>query len=129
MNDFVTIATFTFPGELAIIRARLESEGIECRTKDELTVQVHNFYSNAIGGVKLQVRPQDMQKTAEILEDFNYHVEPPGKISPQWTKLDEITSGLPLLGTMEFERRLYILVFLTIVVLAILITFLLALLW
>jgi len=40
MDEFITIKTFTYTHELAIIRARLESEGIECLVKDELTTQV-----------------------------------------------------------------------------------------
>src|SRR4051812_2015968 len=47
MSDLVTIKTFSYSTELAVIRARLESEGIECFVKDELTAQVNPFYSNA----------------------------------------------------------------------------------
>ncbi len=129
MNDFITVSTFTFPGELAIIRARLESEGIECRTKDELTIQVHNFFSNAIGGIKLQVRPSDVEKAVEILEDFGYHHESTADQSRRWVKLAELTSKIPFVGSMEFERRLYFLIFATIIVLAIVVTYILALFW
>jgi transketolase C-terminal domain/subunit len=39
MDDFITIATFVFPSELVVAKSKLESEGIECRVLDELTVQ------------------------------------------------------------------------------------------
>jgi len=71
-NNFVTVLTFTYPYEVAIIRSRLESEGIECFVQDELTVQVNPFYSNAIGGIKLQVRESDLERTIEILKEAGY---------------------------------------------------------
>ena len=69
---FITVLTFTFPHEVAIIRGRLESEGIFCFVQDELTIQVQPFYSNAIGGVKLQVRESDLDRTIEILKETGY---------------------------------------------------------
>lgn len=71
-NNFITVLTFTYPYEVAVIRGRLESEGIECFVQDELTVQVNPFYSNAIGGIKLQVRESDLERTIEILKETGY---------------------------------------------------------
>jgi DNA-directed RNA polymerase subunit RPC12/RpoP len=69
MDDkLITVLTVTYPHELIVIRGRLESEGIACFAQDELTVQVNPFYSNAIGGIKLQVRESDYSKAVEILE-------------------------------------------------------------
>lgn len=56
METFITIATFQYPHQAYIIKAKLESEGIYVLLKDELTIQAHNFLSNAIGGVKLQIK-------------------------------------------------------------------------
>lgn len=50
-----------------IDKAKLEAAGIKCFTKDEYTAQVHNFYSNAIGGVKLQVLTEDVDEAKNIL--------------------------------------------------------------
>ena len=71
----ITVLTFTFPHEVAIVRGRLEAEGISCFVKDELTVQIHPFYSNAIGGVKLQVRESDLTQAIEILKETGYIYE------------------------------------------------------
>ena len=71
-EKFVTVLTVTFPHEVAVIRGRLESEGITCFVKDELTVQVNPFYSNAIGGVKLQVLESDLEQVVEILKETGY---------------------------------------------------------
>lgn len=67
-NDhLVTAIRFVYPNELGIPRSLLESEGIECFVRDELTISVDPFYSNAIGGIKLQVRESDAQRATDIL--------------------------------------------------------------
>ena len=80
MDTFVTLMTFTHPTELAVLRARLENEEIECRVLNELTVQVNPFYSNAIGGVQLQVKESDFQRATQILKDGGYIKD--GKVPP-----------------------------------------------
>lgn len=72
MDNFKTIITFTFPQDAYLAKAFLESEGIEIFLKDELTVQVHPFYSNAIGGVKLQVKESDFENGLVVLEKGGY---------------------------------------------------------
>lgn len=61
--------TFMFPAELAVVKSKLESEGIECRVLDEYTVQAHNFLSQAIGGIRLQVAESNLEKARLILEE------------------------------------------------------------
>lgn len=72
MKDFITIAVFTLPSEMVVAKARLESEEIECRVLDELTVQSYNFISNAIGGIKLQVLSNDIAHAKAILKDGGF---------------------------------------------------------
>lgn len=67
MADFVTAAIFVSPHEMAVYRARLEWEGIECFAKDENIVSAHPFYSNAVGGIKLQVQRADLERARELL--------------------------------------------------------------
>lgn len=69
MNKMITVATFHLPQDAYIIRGRIESEGIFCYLKDELTVQSDNLISNAIGGVKLQVHESDVNRVLPILEE------------------------------------------------------------
>lgn len=68
-GSFITVKTFTYPHEAQILKGRLESEGINVYLQDELTVQAHNFLSNATGGVKLQVWSSDMEKAIPILKE------------------------------------------------------------
>lgn len=69
MNELVTIKSYMASHELLVDRSKLESFGIECFTKDEMTSQVLNFYSQLKGGIQLQVRKNDLQKAREILAD------------------------------------------------------------
>jgi len=55
MNTLKTVQTFTYPVQAHIVKTFLSANGIESIIHDEFTVQVNNFYSNAIGGVKLLV--------------------------------------------------------------------------
>ncbi len=75
MQDFIIVATFVFPSEMAVAKGKLESEGIECRVLDELTVQSNNFFSNAVGGVKLQVHQSEYEKAQSILLEGGFLTE------------------------------------------------------
>ncbi len=71
----ITIATFNQPIEAHVLKGKLESEGIPCFLVDELTVQTYHLYSNAIGGVKLQVDVENAEKALKILKESGYHVD------------------------------------------------------
>ena len=68
MSEWITILTFTYAHELIVAQGLLESEGIETHAKDEYTASVNPFYSNAIGGVKLQVKSTDAENAISILK-------------------------------------------------------------
>ena len=72
MSDWEKIQTFMYPQDAYLAKALLESNGIEVFLKDEMTTQVFNFYSNAIGGVKLLVPTTEAKKAFEILKDGGY---------------------------------------------------------
>lgn len=72
MNNWSIIQTFVYPQEAYMAKAYLEAARIESLLKDELTAQVNNFYSNAIGGVKLLVRNEDFPEGVEVLKEGGY---------------------------------------------------------
>ncbi len=93
-NDlFTTLITFTYLHESSVLRSRLESEGIECFIKDELTTQVNPFYSNALGGIRLQVRQSDIPIAMAILKDSSYFDTVQKPMRPFYLKLEEITQN------------------------------------
>lgn len=112
MPTFQTIATFTFPSEMYSARALLETEGIECFVKDELTAQVHNFYSQAIGGVKLQVKEEDAERARSLLINAGYFKEEKQELSRFWKGVDKLTRNIPWLKKSGLEVRLFKLVML-----------------
>jgi hypothetical protein len=50
-----------------LAKGRLDSSGIECLLVDENTVRIDWFWSNAVGGIKLVVKPEDAEAAHEIL--------------------------------------------------------------
>ena len=65
--DLVELATFMYPHEAHLAMGKLDAHGIESSLQDELTIQINNFYSNAIGGVKLHVLAEDLDRAKEVL--------------------------------------------------------------
>lgn len=65
--NLVELATFMYPHEAHLAKGKLDAHGIESIILDELTIQTNNFYSNALGGVKLHVLAEDLDKAKEIL--------------------------------------------------------------
>ena len=66
---WTTIAAFSQPIEAHVLKTKLESEGIRCFIADENLIGANWLYSNALGGVKLQVRPDDLDRARAILDE------------------------------------------------------------
>ena len=62
-----TIATFSKPEEAHLFRTRLEAAGIQAFVQDENMIQMDWLYSNAIGGVRVQVADEDIETAQEFL--------------------------------------------------------------
>lgn len=75
MDNWVRIISFTYPHEGHLAKAYLEAMGVRVILFDEFTIQVHNFWSNAIGGVKLYVESRNAEETLLLLEDAGYIVK------------------------------------------------------
>lgn len=75
MDNWQTVITFTQPHEAHMAKGVLESQGIETLIQDEFTAQVHNFYSNAIGGVKLKIKESNFENGVSVLKDGGYILE------------------------------------------------------
>lgn len=75
MNKLITIATFNYGHELQVLKTILESEGIECFTKDENTINTDPLVTFAIGGVKLLVEKDNLRQALVIKEKYEYRKE------------------------------------------------------
>lgn len=94
-----TIATFYRPEEAHLLRMRLEAAGIEAFVQDEHMVQMDVFYSNVIGGVRVQVADEDLADAREYLvADAGVSPEPDDVRCPQ--------CGATGVETERFSKRL-----------------------
>ncbi|WP_426415105.1 DUF2007 domain-containing protein [Aestuariirhabdus sp. LZHN29] len=72
----VTIASYSFPYEAQIARSRLQAQGVDAYVADEHTINMQWFYSDALGGVKVQVTPADVERARSILaEDLSQEAD------------------------------------------------------
>ncbi|KAA3619118.1 MAG: DUF2007 domain-containing protein [Flavobacterium sp.] len=71
MQDFKTIAIFTYPSEYAVLRLLLEHHEIRHVFQNETMISVLPFHSNAIGGIRLKVHQDDILLAEEIIENLN----------------------------------------------------------
>lgn len=70
--NLITIQRLNTSIDAHLLQNYLESEGIESFILDEHTVDVNPLFSNAIGGVRLQVREGDAERAVELIEDYNH---------------------------------------------------------
>ena len=66
-NDTVTLRQFRDLPEALLAKASVESAGIQAYLVDDNMIRMDWFISNLLGGIKLQVRPEDVEAANEIL--------------------------------------------------------------
>lgn len=69
MSQLVTVRTFSFQHEAHMAAHLLEEAGIKVFIKDEM---IGGFYSNAVGGIKIQVVESELSQAEEILTEGGY---------------------------------------------------------
>jgi rubredoxin len=82
----VTVGRFRDLSEALLAKGLLESAGIECFLADQDMVRMDWYYSNAIGGMRLQVKEEDAASATEILEQpipNNFELDGTGEIYEQ----------------------------------------------
>src|ERR1035437_476634 len=62
-----TLASFNLPMDAYLLRARLEGSGITAYVRDENLITLDWLYSNAVGGVKVDVMDEDYERALELL--------------------------------------------------------------
>jgi hypothetical protein len=65
----VTVSRYSFPYEAHIAKSRLDTEGIPAFIADEHTINMQWLYSNALGGVRLQVPEPFAEKALQVLNE------------------------------------------------------------
>jgi DNA-directed RNA polymerase subunit RPC12/RpoP len=68
--SFVQLNSFTNYIDANIIMGRLKEEGINCWLKDENTVTINPLWNNAMGGIKLMVVKDQLERATDLLKQF-----------------------------------------------------------
>jgi hypothetical protein len=66
-NPLITLCRYRDLPEALLAKGFLESAGIESFLLDETTIRMDWLWSNLLGGVKLSVKPEDVDAAAQIL--------------------------------------------------------------
>ena len=69
--DFLLLRSFDNYISASLTLARLDEEGITCYLKDEYTVTIDPILSNAVGGIKLMVHPDDFEEASKLITGFD----------------------------------------------------------
>lgn len=62
------IASYTKLEDAHLAASKLAGSGVDAWLRDEATANIYWLYSNAIGGVKVEVAEEDLERAREILE-------------------------------------------------------------
>lgn len=71
-SEWVVIATFEHPSKAHIIKGMLESEGIYSVITNDHLVSIMPFFSNTVGGIKLQVNAEDAERAIELIDNSDF---------------------------------------------------------
>lgn len=92
----ITFKTFDNSIDAHILKIKLESEDITCFLFDENIVSINPLYSNLVGGIKLKINEEDLERAKEIvseLEQTPYTTEDEKVISCPRCQSTHIESG------------------------------------
>ena len=80
-SKFIKIANYQYASEAYLYKAKLQSEGIKVFLQNENTINTDPLLSNALGGVKLFVKSEDVMKAKQILDAIpEYSVNDKGEL-------------------------------------------------
>ncbi|MGK0378904.1 DUF2007 domain-containing protein [Patiriisocius sp. Uisw_017] len=70
MENFKTIAIFSFPTEYHVLQHLLEQGAISFIFQNETMISVLPFHSNPFGGIRLKVHKDDIEKAKKIMNSL-----------------------------------------------------------
>lgn len=74
-DNYTILAVFEYSTEAQVVKAKLDSEDIRTMLMDEKTIDSDPLISQAIGGVKLLVHNNDLEKAATIYNEIRAYVK------------------------------------------------------
>lgn len=98
-GGLVTIAQFRDLPEAGLAKSKLESAGITCFLDNEFTIGANWLYSNALGGVKLNVPEENAEEAKAMLEETTE------SIASEESEEHLEDSACPICGSTEIEAK------------------------
>jgi predicted RNA-binding Zn-ribbon protein involved in translation (DUF1610 family) len=68
--EFILLQSFTNYIEAHILMGKLEDEGIVCWLKDENTVTINPIWTGAVGGIKLMVTKDQLERALQLMQQY-----------------------------------------------------------
>lgn len=68
-HELVTITSFLLPYQAEMAQGYLESNGIQVFLADKEMSRIAPYLASMMGGIKLQVRPEDAARARELLAE------------------------------------------------------------
>lgn len=121
MDKMVEIARFTYPSEAGPLMALLESEGIECYLRNELTSQLMAGYAD-VGGARVEILEKDLERALQVMREGGYG-QYEDSDDEQVMKVGSWTRRVPFLRDLPLERQILFFFILIAVLLALLVYF------
>ena len=72
MKDYKTIAIFSYPAEYAVLQLLFDKEELRYVFLNETMFGVFPLSSSAMGGIRLQVHQDDIEKAKEIIKRLDH---------------------------------------------------------
>lgn len=77
-TPWVQVRNCRYVHEAEFFKSVLDAAGIEALIPDEHMLTVQSLYITALGGVRLMVRPEDLERAAEVLDSAAEPAPPDG---------------------------------------------------
>lgn len=71
MDNYITAAIFNYPHEITVLKLLLEQSEIEYFFENETMMNIAPMYSQALGGIKLKVHPENVETVRDILKKLD----------------------------------------------------------
>jgi len=105
-NNYKTIAVYEYSYQAQILKGRLEADGISVYLGDLYSVEAEPGASQAMGGIKLKVKAEDVIRAKHILSSLNNSDEDTQCLScPQCESVD-IEHDITVNGTRDLWANL-----------------------
>ena len=91
-SPLVVIATFRDVFSANLAKSIIESAGILGFLRDEHIISIQSLYSNAVGGVKLEVPASQAETAIQLIQNVQPEAPPPPELDnaePEFTEIEE----------------------------------------